>query len=203
VDLSRFTETFLESSDRLCRYSSSIHRQMKQDTEQLDRVQRQRRKDTLPTLDIKYDSFDPYLPVDVLNEHQIEVSPGIIADFSTKVDTCNRSTSEIAAALQVTATETLPLREEGYQVTRVQFVGDVQCRRSLDNAARAGRRRVTGISTKRTHCWPLIGLEIETDSSAAEAAPPRKAATLKELDVLRLLQTAGDGRKGIIGVAAD
>lgn len=45
VDVARFHEVFLDSIDRLSRYSTSIQRQLTQDMNQLERLQRQRQGD--------------------------------------------------------------------------------------------------------------------------------------------------------------
>jgi hypothetical protein len=108
TDFAGFKEVFLESSDRLCRYTTSVHRQLTQDMNQLERLQRQRNGEFVSaalSVDVAISGLDIYGQVDGM--HEIEVSQEIIVDLSGDADIRGRVTSEISTvtSTQINGTE--------------------------------------------------------------------------------------------------
>jgi hypothetical protein len=79
VNFARFHEVFLESIDRLSRYSTSIQRQLTQDMNQLERLQRQREGEFVPapiSVDMNINSVnsDQAVPLPHSEEVTVETS---------------------------------------------------------------------------------------------------------------------------------
>ncbi len=133
-DFARSAECFLTTIDRVGRYATSIHRQLKEDVNQLDRLQRQRNGDFVPppvSIDLNVNGPEPDAEVDPLQDVEQSPETSVMSVSAGSEDLKHLSCPETAAADETAEGKGHPLQCDGMRAEESAFSGIASTKTSI------------------------------------------------------------------------